>query len=83
MGTNNSLNDISFRIYDKRLNLVHFIKENDPKCHVVLISPIDKTDDGKAAFNIRRLNSLLLDSLLNIVNIGYSFLGIHGLLECI
>ena len=79
MVTNNLPNDISFQIYDKRLNLVHFIKENNPNYHVVLPSPIDRPDDGKAAFNINRLNSLLLDSSLDIINIGYSFLGIHGL----
>ena len=40
VGTNNSLNETSFQIYDKLLNLVHFIKENNPNCHVVLSSPI-------------------------------------------
>ena len=82
VGTNNSSNETSFQIYDKLLNLVHFIKENNPNCHVVLSSPIDRFDDGKASLTIKRLNSLLSESSLNIIdnsNIGHSFLGIHGL----
>ena len=82
VGTNNSSNEASFQIYDKLLNLVHFVKENDPNCHVVLSSPIDRLDDGKAALTIKRLNSLLLESSLDIIdnsNIGHSFLGMHGL----
>ena len=82
MGTNNSSNETSFQIYDKLLNLVHFVQENDPNCHVVLSSPIDRLDDGKAALTIKSLNSLLLKSSLDIIdnsNIGHSFLGMHGL----
>ena len=82
MGTNNSSNETSFEIYNKLLNLVHFIKENNPNCHVVLSSPIDRLDDGKAALTIKRLNSLLSESSLDIIdnsNIGHSFLGMHGL----
>ena len=82
MGTNNSSNETSFQIYDKLLNLVHFVQENDPNCHVVLSSPIDRLDDGKAALTIKRLNSLLLASSLDIIdnsNIGHSFLVMHGL----
>ena len=81
VGTNNLSNETSFQIYDKLLNLVHFIKENNPNCHVVLSSPIDRLDDGKAALTIKRLNSLS-ESSLDIIdnnNIGHSFLGIHGL----
>ena len=51
--TNNSSHEILFQIYDKLLNLVHFIKENNPNCHVVLSSPIDRLDDGKAALIIK------------------------------
>ena len=58
MGTNNSSNEISFQIYDKLLNLVHLIKENNPNCHV-MSSPIDRLHDGKAALTVKRLNSLL------------------------
>ena len=82
VGANNLSNETSFQIYDKLLNLVHFVKENDPNCHVVLSSPIDRLDDGKAALTIKRLNSLLLESSLDIIdnsNIGHSFLGMHGL----
>ena len=82
VGTNNSSNETSFEIYNKLLNLVHFIKENNPNCHVVLSSPIDRLDDGKAALTIKRLNSLLSESSLDIIdnsNIGHSFLGMHGL----
>ena len=82
VGTNNSSNETSFQIYDKLLNLAHLIKENNPNCHVVLSSPIDRLDDGKAALTIKRLNSLLSESSLHIIdnsNIGHSFLGIHGL----
>ena len=78
----NSSNETSFQIYDKLLNLVHFVKENDSNCHVVLSSPIDRLDDRKAALTIKRLNSLLLESSLDIIdnsNIGHSFLGMHGL----
>ena len=82
VGTNNSRNKISFQIYDEVLNLVHFIKENNPNCHVVLSSPIDRLDDGKAALTIKRLNSLLLESSLDIIDnsiIRHSFFGMHGL----
>ena len=74
VGTNNSSNETSFQIYDK---LVHFVKENNPNS-----SPIDRLDDGKAVFTIKRLNSLLSESSLDIIdnsNIGHSFLGMHGL----
>ena len=57
VGTNNLSNETSFQIYDKLLNLVYFIKENHPNYHVVLSSPIDRLDDGKAALIIKRLNS--------------------------
>ena len=82
MGTNNLSNETSFQIYDKLLNLVHFVKENNPNCHVVLFSPTDRLDDGNAALTIKRLNSLLSESSLDIIdnsNIGNSFLGMHGL----
>ena len=82
MGTNNSSNETSFQIYDKLLNLFHFIKENNPNCYVVLSSPINKLDDGKVALTIKRLNSLLSESSLDIIdnsNIGHSFLGMDGL----
>ena len=62
VGTNNSSNETSFQIYNKLLNLVHFIKENNLNCHVVLSSPINRLDDGKAALIIKRLNSLLSES---------------------
>ena len=74
VGTNNSSNETSFQIYDK---LVHFVKENNPNS-----SPIDRLDDGKAVFTIKRLNSLLSESSLDIIdnsNIGHSFLGMHEL----
>ena len=82
VGTNNSSNETSFQIYDKLLNLVHFVKESNPNCRVILSSPIDRLDDGKAALTIKRLNSLLSESSLDIIdnsNIGHSFLGMHGL----
>ena len=48
VGTNTSSNETPFQIYDKLLNLVHFIKEkNNSNCHIVLSSPIDRLDDGK------------------------------------
>ena len=77
IGTSNSPNETSYQIYNKLLNLLHFIKENNPNCHVLLSSPIDRLDDGKAALTIKRLNCLLLDSTLDIINnseIGHSFL---------
>ena len=52
------------------LSLVHFIKVNNPNCRVVLSSPIDRLDDGKAALAIKRLNSSLSVSLLNIIDQG-------------
>ena len=48
----------------------------------MLSSPIDRLNDGKAALTIKRLNSLLSESSLDIIDnssIGHSFLGIHGL----
>lgn len=52
VGTKNSSNETSFLIYDRLLNLVHFIEKNNPSCHVVLSSPIDRLDDGKAVLTI-------------------------------
>ena len=71
MGTSNSSNETLFQIYDKLLNLVPFVKENNPNCHVVLPSPIDRLDDEKAAFT-KRLNqnpqlTLLIIAILDIV----------------
>ena len=60
----------------------HFIKESNPNCHVVLSSPIDRLDDGKAALTIKRLNNLLSESSLDVTdnsNIGHSFLGTDAL----
>ena len=68
VGTNNSSNETSFQIYDKLLNLVHFIKENNLNCHVVLSSPIDRPDDEKAALTIKRLNSLFSESSIDIID---------------
>ena len=82
-GTNNSSKGTSFQTYHKLLNLVHFIKENNPNYHVVLSSPIDRLDDGKAALAIKRSNSLLSESPLDIIDssdIGHSFL---GMMDCI
>ena len=82
VGTNNSSNETSFQIYDKPLNLDHFIKENNPNSHVVLSSPIDTLDNGKAVLTIKRLNNLLPESSLDITdnsNIGHCFLGMYGL----
>ena len=82
VGTNNSSNETSFQIYDKLLNLVHFVKENNLNCHVVLSSPIDRLDDGKVALTIKRLNSSLSEFSLDIIdnsNIGHSFLGMQRL----
>ena len=45
-------------------------------------SPIDRLENGKTALTIKRLNSLLSESSLDIIdnsNIGHSFLGMHGL----
>lgn len=58
------------------------MKGNNPKCRNVLSSPIDRFDDGKAAFITKMLKSLSLDSFLDIINninIGHSVLGMHGL----
>ena len=76
VGTNNSSNE-TFQIYDKLLNLVHFVKENNLNCHIVLSSPINRLDDRKAFLTIKRLNSLLSESSLDIIdnsNIGHVFL---------
>ena len=54
VGTKNSSNQTSFQIYDKLQSLVHFIKENNPNCHVVLFSPVNRLDDGKAALTIKK-----------------------------
>ena len=82
IGTNNLPNETSYQIYNKLLNLLHVIKENNPNCHVLLSSPVDRLDDGKAALTIKRLNCLLLDSTFATINnskIGHSFLDMHGL----
>ena len=81
VGASNSSNETSFQIYDKQLNLVHVVKKNILNYHVVLFSPIDRVDDGKATLTIKRWNSLLSESPIGIIdnsNIGHSFLGMHG-----
>ena len=60
VGTNNSSNETSFQIYDKLLYLVHVVKENNPNCHVILSSPIDRLDDGKAAPNIKKVKRFII-----------------------
>ena len=57
VGTNNLSNETSLQIYDKLLNLVHFVKENNPNFHVALTSPIDRLDNG-----IDRLDDGILTS---------------------
>ena len=45
-------------------------------------SAIDRLDGGKAALTIKRLNSLLSEFSIDIIdnrNIGHNFLGMHGL----
>ena len=64
MSTNNSSNE-TFQIYDKLLNRVHFIKENNPNCNFVLSSPIDRLDERQHI--IKKLNSLLSESSLGII----------------
>ena len=57
------------------------LKKNNPNCHVVLSSPIERLDEGKAALTIKRLNSLLSESKFDIIdnsNIGHCFLCMHG-----
>ena len=54
VGASNSSNETSFQIYDKQLNLVHVVKKNILNYHVVLFSPIDRVDDGKATLTIKR-----------------------------
>ena len=44
-------------------------------------SPIVRLDDEKVALTIKRLNGLLLEfsiDIINNTNIGHSFLGMHG-----
>ena len=78
VGTNNSSNETSFQIYDKLLNLVHFVKENNPNFHVVLPSPIDRLDDVKATLTIYYQTPHLTLLMIAILDI-YWFLGMHGL----
>ena len=40
----------------------------NPNCHVVFFPPIDRLDDEKAALTIKRLNSLLSESSIDITN---------------
>ena len=72
MDTNNSSNE-TFQVYDKLLDLVHFVKGNNPNCHVLLPSPIDRLDDGEAALTKSSLE------ITDNSNIGDSFLGMHRL----
>ena len=43
-------------------------KGDNLNCHVVLPSPIYTLEDGNASLSIKTLNSLLLDSPLDIIN---------------
>ena len=83
VGTNNSTNERSFQIYDKLLNLVHFTKENNPNCHVVLSSPINRLDDcpsqvlllsGQTVYH-QNPHLTLIIAILDII----FFLGMYGL----
>ena len=66
-GTNNSPNETGFQIYDKPLNPVHFIKDNNPNFYIALFSSIDTFDVRKAALAIKRFNTLLLYSSVPIL----------------
>ena len=57
-----------FRFYDKLLNLVHIIKEKQSELSSCDVFTNDRLDDGKAALTIKRLNSLLSESLLDIID---------------
>ena len=83
MRTNNLSNETSFQIYDKLLNLVNLIKENNPNCHIALSSQIDRPDDGKTALTIKRLNNLLSESSLDILIIAILDLVFFLCMDCI
>ena len=77
---NKYISDHSLRVF--AAGKASLVKENNPNCHVVLSSSIDRLDDGKAALTIKRLNGSFLNSSLNIINnsnVGHSFLGMHEL----
>ena len=48
MGTTNTPKQ-TFQSYNKRPNLVTFIKENNQTCYVILALPINRLSDGKTA----------------------------------
>ena len=76
----NTFQNQSLRIFTA--SKASLVKENDPNCHVVLSSSVDRFNNAKADLTIKRLNGLFLNSSLNIINnssIGHSFLGMHGL----
>lgn len=76
----NTFQNQSLRIFTA--GKASLVKENDPNCHVVLSSSVDRFNNAKADLTIKRLNGLFLNSSLNIINnssIGHSFLGMHGL----
>ena len=76
----NTFQNQSMRIFTA--GKASLVKENDPNCHVVLSSSVDRFNNAKADLTIKRLNGLFLNSSLNIINnssIGHSFLGMHGL----
>ena len=62
--------------------MVYFIKENNPNCHDVLYSPVERLDNEKVGLAVKRLNSLISESSLEIIDnsiIGLSFINMHEL----
>ena len=51
-----------FRFMKNCLIWFTLLKKKNPNCHVVLPSPIERLDEGKAVLTIKRLNSLLSES---------------------
>ena len=82
VGTNNTKDLTSSNILAKLLQLKTAVLDSDKKYKVILFQPMTRVDDGKAAFNISKLNRLLEEMDIPIVknrNIAVDYLGSKGL----
>lgn len=82
IGTNNATNQNSRTIMNNILKLKLFIETNLPSCTVIISTPVIRQDNVKANLTIIRLNSLLRQLNIPIVdnsNIDTQHLGKKGL----
>ena len=82
VGTNDTVETASTVIVNKLLALKQFVKKELPMSNVIILTPILRTDIGKASLTTRNVSKHLLDlkiSLIGNSNITPKFLNMSGL----